>query len=310
MVVNRQEGTISHTVFSDIPTYLNTGDCLVVNETKVFPARLRGEKQDTGGKVELLLVRPVADGCWEALAKPGRRLREGAEIVFENDETTAIVEAVLPSGSRTVRFDGDLDRLIARSGAIPLPPYIDREATEDDVERYQTVYARTEGAVAAPTAGLHFTEDLFDTLASQGVGRERVLLHVGPGTFKPVEVEDVEQHTMHEEYFEVQPDSAERISRTEGRVVAVGTTSVRVLESQSGDDRSILPGSGWTDIFIYPGYHFKCVDALLTNFHLPKSTLMMLVSAFAGTELMRQAYDEAVRESYRFYSYGDAMLIL
>jgi S-adenosylmethionine:tRNA ribosyltransferase-isomerase len=313
MVVDRAAGSIAHFGFSDLPDFLVANDCLVVNETKVFPARLRGQKAGTGGNVELLLVRPDTDGVWEALARPGRRLKAGAEIVFDGDEVTATVEAVLPEGTRRVRFNGDLQGLIERRGAIPLPPYIDRDATPEDVERYQTVYAKTPGAVAAPTAGLHFTPEVLDQVKEKGVDQATVLLHVGPGTFKPVEIDDVTQHRMHAEYFEVGDSAAAQVSRAKagaGRVVAVGTTSVRVLESQTTADGALQIGCGWTDIFIYPGYAFQTVDALVTNFHLPKSTLLMLVSAFAGSELMKQAYDEAVREAYRFYSYGDAMLIV
>ncbi len=313
MVVSRATGSIEHFGFADLPDFLATGDCLIVNETKVFPARLKGQKAATGGSVELLLVRPDTDGVWEALVKPGRRLKEGAEIVFGEDEVTARVEAVLPEGTRLLRFKGDLQGLIERRGVIPLPPYIERDATEDDIERYQTVYAKTPGAVAAPTAGLHFTPEILEHSRDKGVDRASVLLHVGPGTFKPVEIEDVTQHRMHAEYYEVGDAAAEKVALAEangGRVVAVGTTSVRVLESQSSTDGTLQIGCGWTDIFIYPGYAFQTVDALVTNFHLPKSTLLMLVSAFAGTEVMKQAYDEAVREGYRFYSYGDAMLIV
>ena len=312
MVVNREDESISHHQFSDFPDFIDAGDCLVLNETKVFPARLRGKKKGTGGQVELLLTQPGPDGCWEAMARPGRRLREGAEIVFEGEETVAVVQAVLPGGTRRIRFEGDVAGLIERKGSIPLPPYISREATAEDVERYQTVYARTPGAVAAPTAGLHFTEKALDTLVVKGVQRASVLLHVGPGTFKPVEVEDVTTHEMHSEYYEIDKAAIDAIGETrssKGRVVAVGTTSVRVLESQSDSRGRLQTGEGWTDIFIYPGYSFRVVDALLTNFHLPKSTLLMLVSALAGTDLIRLAYEEAVREEYRFYSYGDAMLI-
>jgi S-adenosylmethionine:tRNA ribosyltransferase-isomerase len=313
MVVNRSAGSIDHLTFSDFPSFVNAGDCLVVNETKVFPARLRGHKRETGGQVELLLIRPDTHGCWIAMARPGRRLRVGAEIAFDGEDTIAVVQAVLDDGTRQVRFDGDVTGLIERKGAIPLPPYIAREATANDVERYQTVYAKTPGAVAAPTAGLHFTQAILESLSGKDVERAGVLLHVGPGTFKPVDVEDVTRHQMDSEYFEVPQSTSDAVARarsTGGRVVAVGTTSVRVLESQSDQNGKLRPGSGWTDIFIYPGYEFRVVDALLTNFHLPKSTLLMLVSALAGTDLMRAAYDEAVREEYRFYSYGDAMLIV
>ena len=312
MVVDRQTSNIQHCRFSDFGRFVNAGDRLVVNETKVFPARLRGHKLETGGQVELLLIRPKKDGRWVALARPGRRLREGATIIFEEEEVVATVAGVQEDGTRIVQFDGDVSGLIERRGAIPLPPYIQRDPTESDAERYQTVYARTAGAVAAPTAGLHFTGEMLESLESQGVDRTTVLLHVGPGTFKPVEVQDVVNHRMDPEYYEVTDLAAEEIDRTRasgGRIVAVGTTSVRVLESQTDTWGRLGSGSGWTDIFIYPGHSFKLVDALLTNFHLPRSTLLMLVSALAGRELIREAYDEAVRQEYRFYSYGDAMLI-
>ena len=313
MILDRRDGSVGHFRFSDFPNFLEAGDCLVLNETKVFPARLRGRKKGTGGQVELLLIRADAEGCWEALARPGRRLKEGTEIVFDEEETTATVQEVLPGGTRRIRFDGDVPALIDRKGAIPLPPYIQREATADDVERYQTVYAKTSGAVAAPTAGLHFTPEILDQLEAKGVHRTTVLLHVGPGTFKPVEVDNVAEHQMDAEYYEVAESASEAVRQAKdrgGRVVAVGTTSVRVLESQADAEGEIRIGQGWTDIFIYPGYGFRMVDALLTNFHLPRSTLLMLVSAFAGFDLIRSAYEEAVLEGYRFYSYGDAMLIL
>jgi S-adenosylmethionine:tRNA ribosyltransferase-isomerase len=313
MVVNRSEGSIDHRKFSDFPDLLHAGDCLVVNETKVFPARLQGHRKGTGGQAELLLIRREANGCWIAMVRPGRRLKAGTEIVFEGEDTFAVVEAVLDDGTRRLRFGGDVTGLIERRGVIPLPPYITREATGDDVERYQTVYAKTSGAVAAPTAGLHFTPEILDSLSAKGVERTSVLLHVGPGTFKPVDVEDVTRHQMDSEYFEVSRATSDVVSKTRARVdrvIAVGTTSVRVIESQSDLGGRLQSGSGWTDIFIYPGYTFRTVDALLTNFHLPRSTLLMLVSALAGTDLMRSAYEGAVQEEYRFYSYGDAMLIL
>lgn len=313
MVVDRASGYVSHHVFAEFQSFVRQDDCLVVNETKVFPARLAGQRAGTGGRVELLLVHPEPDGAWTAMARPGRRLRAGAEIAFDDDPVTATVEAVLDDGMRRVRFNGDLQALIARRGRIPLPPYIDREASDADVERYQTVYAKTPGAVAAPTAGLHFTPEILARVGDRGVDRATVLLHVGPGTFKPVEVENVAGHRMHAEYFEVDDVAAAAVARAKqagGRVVSVGTTSVRVLESQADGVGGLRVGKGWTDIFIYPGYTFTVVDALLTNFHLPRSTLLMLVSAFAGREVVMSAYEEAVREGYRFYSYGDAMLVV
>lgn len=313
MVLDRRDGSVGHFRFADFPDFFDAGDCLVVNETKVFPARLRGRKKGTGGQVELLLIREDSEGCWEALARPGRRLKEGAEIVFDEENITAMVREVLEGGMRRIRFDGDVSALIDRKGAIPLPPYIRREATAEDVVRYQTVYAKTPGAVAAPTAGLHFTSQILDRLQEKGVERTSVLLHVGPGTFKPVEVDNVVEHQMDAEYFEVRSSASAAVKQAKsggGRVVAVGTTSVRVLESQAAAEGELRIGQGWTDIFIYPGYEFRMLDVLLTNFHLPRSTLLMLVSAFAGHELIRSAYEKAVSEGYRFYSYGDAMLIL
>lgn len=317
MVLDRKAGRIDHTVFRSFPDLLRPGDCLVVNETRVFPARLNGYRPGTGGSVELLLVR--CDGeCWEVLARPGRRLRKGAEVAFPDVDLVAQVTEVLPSGRRMVRFKGgsSLAEVLESRGRIPLPPYIRRDEEPSDRERYQSVYARTRGAVAAPTAGLHFTPDLLERIRESGVEIVPVLLHVGPGTFKPVEVTDPSRHEMDAEYFEIGPAAAEKVNesrRNGGRVVAVGTTTVRALESsasQSGDGWTQNPGSGWTRLFVYPPYRFRLIDALVTNFHLPRSTLLMLVSAFADRTFILKAYEEAVRKRYRFYSYGDAMLIL
>lgn len=317
MVLERAGERIGHALFRDLPDYLRPGDCLVVNETRVVPARLKGYRAGTGGAVELLLVRKEGD-LWEALARPGRRLRAGAEVAFEGEDLTAVVVEMTPSGRRLVRFKGDtpLEEVLARLGHVPLPPYIRREDEPGDRERYQAVYARTPGAVAAPTAGLHFTAGLLDRVRAMGVCVAPVLLHVGPGTFKPVEAQDPRQHEMDAEYFEVGAESAGVVNACRargGRVVAVGTTSVRTLESAAVSREgqwALQPGSGWTRLFVYPPYTFRLVDALITNFHLPRSTLLMLVSAFAGREFVLSAYREAVREGYRFYSYGDAMLIL
>lgn len=317
MVLDRKTGRTDHTVFRSFPELLRPGDCLVVNETRVFPARLNGYRPGTGGSVELLLVRCEGD-CWEVLARPGRRLREGAEVAFPDVDLVAQVTEVLPSGRRMVRFKGgsSLAEVLESRGRIPLPPYIRREEEPADRERYQSVYARTRGAVAAPTAGLHFTPDLLERIRVSGVEIAPVLLHVGPGTFKPVEVTDPCRHEMDAEYFEIGPAAAEKVNesrRNGGRVVAVGTTTVRALESsasQSGDSWTLNPGSGWTRLFVYPPYRFRLIDALVTNFHLPRSTLLMLVSAFADRVFILKAYEEAVRKRYRFYSYGDAMLIL
>ena len=317
MVLDRKTGRIDHTVFRSIPDILRPGDCLVVNETRVFPARLNGYRPGTGGAVELLLVRPKG-ACWEVLARPGRRLREGAEVAFPDVDLVAEVTEVLPSGRRMVRFKGGstLADLLESRGRIPLPPYIRREEEPADRERYQSVYARTRGAVAAPTAGLHFTPDLLDRIRGSGVEIVPVLLHVGPGTFKPVDVTDPRRHEMDAEYFEIGSAAAEKVNegrRNGRRIVAIGTTTVRALESsvsRSGDSWTLNSGSGWTRLYVYPPYRFRLIDALVTNFHLPRSTLLLLVAAFADRAFILKAYEEAVRKRYRFYSYGDAMLIL
>ena len=316
MVLNRADESIRHGRFSDLPGLLKADDCLVINETRVFPARLKGVRPGSGGSVELLLIRKEGD-LWEAMARPGRRLRVGAEVAIPDEDLVALVEAVLPSGHRMVRFKGSasLDDVLERRGHVPLPPYIKREDVPEDRDRYQAVYARTSGAVAAPTAGLHFTPELLAEVRSAGVEVVPILLHVGPGTFKPVEVDDPTQHEMDAEYYEVTAEASEKITACRaagGRVVAVGTTSVRVLEScaaQESGRRALRPGSGWTQLFIYPPYEYRLVDVLITNFHLPRSTLLMLASAFAGRDFMMRAYEEAIRERYRFYSYGDAMII-
>ena len=316
MVLDRGEESIHHAHFRDLPGFLRPGDCLVVNETRVFPARLKGVRKGTGGAIELLLVRQDGD-LWEVMARPGRRMRPGVEFIFPGEDLTAVVEEVLPSGRRMVRFRGgaSLDEVLDRCGHVPLPPYIKRDDVPEDRERYQAVYAKTSGAVAAPTAGLHFTPELLAAVREKGVTVTPVLLHVGPGTFKPVEVDDPAQHQMDAEYYEVTPEATDVVNgcrRNGGRVVAVGTTSVRVLESCAEEADGVwrlAPGSGWTDLFIFPPRDFRVVDALITNFHLPKSTLLMMVSALAGREFVMRAYSEATRERYRFYSYGDAMLL-
>ena len=315
LVLHRQTGELEHRVFAELPEYLHPGDCLVVNDTRVIPARLVG-RRPTGGRVELLLLRPVGERSWEALAKPGRRARPGTIVEFGGGELTATVTQALPDGVRLVRlaYEGDLADVLERFGRTPLPPYIKRDADRpEDRERYQTVYARADGAVAAPTAGLHFTDELLARIRQRGVEVAGVTLHVGLGTFQPVIVPVVEEHRLHGEAFSVGPAAAAAINARRaagGRVVAVGTTSVRVLETVAQPDGRVVPGSGVTDVFIYPGYHFRAVDVLVTNFHLPRSTLLMLVSAFAGRERVLSAYAEAIREGYRFYSYGDAMLII
>ena len=285
MVLTRRDETIAHHTFCDVCDLLRPGDCLVLNETRVFPARLHGFRPGSGGAVEILLLRPDGD-CWEAMVKPGRRLREGTEIAFDGADMTAVVEAVLDSGHRKLRFvgAGSLNDLLATQGHIPLPPYIHRADTAEDRERYQTVYAQVDGSVAAPTAGLHFTPELLDEIQKKGISIARVLLHVGPGTFKPVTTDDVRDHEMDAEFWEVGAEAAETVNRCRaqgGRVIAVGTTSVRTLETAAiseGDGWRLRAGSGWTRLFIYPPYGFKLVDGMVTNFHLPESTLLMLIS--------------------------------
>ena len=314
MVVDRRTRKIHHAQFSQIGEFLPTGTLLVLNNTKVIPARLIGRKLPTGGKIELLLTRQKGTNSWEALLKPGRRVTHGTRIVFGEGVLTGKVLAKSSLGLYTVRFayEGDFEEILAQVGRVPLPPYIKREPNRTDKEEYQCVYAKEAGAIAAPTAGLHFTLDLMDKLRRDGIHHVTLTLHVGLGTFQPVKVEDIEMHKMHSEYFELSQMSANQINtaKEEGRkIVAVGTTSVRALETVASDC-SVNPYQGYTDIFIYPGYQFKVVDALVTNFHLPKSTLLMLVSAFAGHEFIFEAYQEAIAQKYRFYSYGDAMLIL
>jgi S-adenosylmethionine:tRNA ribosyltransferase-isomerase len=314
LVVRRDGGALEHRLFSDIGDYLESGDVLVVNDSEVIPARLLGRRSG-GGRAEMFLLRDLGDHRWEVLVRPGARIRQGAELSFGDGQLTARVEEVLADGKRVVALSapGDVAAAAESLGAIPLPPYINREPEPADSLRYQTVYARVPGAVAAPTAGLHFTQELLSELGAAGVATARLTLHVGIGTFRPVAVENPADHPMESERFDVPAEAADAINAArgaDGRVIAVGTTSVRTLESVAGEDGHIEPGSGSTDLFIRSPYRFKCVDVLLTNFHLPKSTLLMLVSAFAGRERVLDAYTEAVRERYRFYSYGDAMLLL
>ncbi len=314
MVVDRQKHKIHHTQFSQIGEFLPTRSLLVINDTKVIPARLIGRKLSTGGKIELLLTRQKGENTWEALVKPGRRVTHGTRITFGEGALTGKVLAKSSLGLYTVRFkyNGDFEEILAQVGRVPLPPYIKREPSRTDKEEYQCVYAKEAGAIAAPTAGLHFTLALLDKLKRDGIHPVTLTLHVGLGTFQPVKVENIEMHEMHSEYFELSQTSASQINTAKGegrKIVAVGTTSVRTLETVASDC-SVDSYQGYTDIFIYPGYQFKVVDALVTNFHLPKSTLLMLVSAFAGREFIFEAYQEAIAQKYRFYSYGDAMLIL
>lgn len=309
--LDKTSGAIEHGHFRDIKKYLKAGDCLVMNDSRVLPARLIGTRQ-TGGAVELVLLRDLGGGRWECLSRPGRKTREGTELSFGGGELTATVLSRAEGGNRIVQFhySGVFLELLERLGKMPLPPYIKQEL--EDSERYQTVYSRELGSAAAPTAGLHFTTELLDELRVMGVKTAFLTLHVGLGTFRPVKVENIEEHEMHSEFCIVPQETSDIINETRasgGRIIAVGTTSCRTLESFSKPDGTIDAASGWTNIFIYPGYKFKCIDALITNFHLPESTLIMLVSALAGRENILNAYNEAVKEEYRFFSFGDAMLI-
>lgn len=304
-------GEIEHRHFYDVKQYLRKGDCLVLNDSRVLPARLIGARP-TGGSVELVLLKDLGEGCWECLSRPGRKTKPGQEIVFGNGELTATVQSVTEGGNRIVKFqyEGVFLEVLERLGKMPLPPYIKEELK--DAERYQTVYSRELGSAAAPTAGLHFTMELLQEIEKMGVNICFVTLHVGLGTFRPVKAENIEEHEMHSEFCMVPADTAKTINETKrrgGRVIAVGTTSCRTLESFANEDGTIEETAAWTNIFIYPGYKFKCVDALITNFHLPESTLIMLVSALAGRENILHAYEVAVKEEYRFFSFGDAMLI-
>lgn len=313
LVLNRETGKREHRVFREVMEFLNPGDCLVVNNTKVIPARLMGVKEGTGAGIEVLLLKRCEDNVWETLVKPGKKARPGARISFGEGILTGEVLEVAEEGNRRIRFtyDGIFEEILDRLGQMPLPPYITHQLK--DKNRYQTVYAKHDGSAAAPTAGLHFTPELLKEIEEKEVRIAHVTLHVGLGTFRPVKVEDVTQHHMHSEFYRIEEEQAQIINDTKaagGRVICVGTTSCRTLES-AADDKGILhAGSGWTDIFIYPGYQFKMMDALITNFHLPESTLLMLVSAFAGKEQVMAAYEEAVQERYRFFSFGDAMMIL
>lgn len=313
LVLDRHNGAISHHHFRDLPQYLRPGDCLVINDTKVLPARLFGHKPGGESEIEVVLLTQRNLTDWEVLVRPGRRARVGTQLSFGQGELTAEVVGNTDAGGRILRFqfEGQFLEILDKLGQMPLPPYIVEKLADKD--RYQTVYARELGSAAAPTAGLHFTPDLLECLSEQGVKIARLTLHVGLGTFRPVQVETIEEHKMHAEFYQVSQQTAELINEarmTDGRIVAVGTTSARTLETIGQADGSVRAGSGWTDIFIYPGYQFKVLDGLVTNFHLPKSTLIMLVSALAGRERVLAAYEEAIKERYRFYSFGDAMLII
>lgn len=311
LALDKYTGEIEHRHFYDLPEFLKAGDCLVMNNSRVLPARLIGTRK-TGGMVELVLLRDLGEGRWECLSRPGRKTKPGTELSFGDGELNAVVEAVVEGGNRIVRFDyeGIFLEVLERLGKMPLPPYIKEELNEP--ERYQTVYSRELGSAAAPTAGLHFTEELLEKLKAKGVKLCYVTLHVGLGTFRPVKEDEIEDHEMHSEFCIIPEETAQAINETKragGRIVAVGTTSCRTLESFAKEDGTLEACSGWTDIFIYPGYKFKCIDALITNFHLPESTLIMLVSALAGRENILNAYKTAVEERYRFFSFGDAMFV-
>lgn len=312
LVLDKQSGAVSHHVFREILDYLQEGDCLVINDTKVIPARLIGSKVGTEAKVEVLLLKRKENNIWETLVKPGKKARPGAKISFGDGLLVGEVLEVVEEGNRLVRFsyEGIFEEILDRLGQMPLPPYITHQLQER--ERYNTVYAVHEGSAAAPTAGLHFTPELLQEIEKKGVDIARVTLHVGLGTFRPVKAEEITDHHMHSEFYQIQEEAAEKINRAKsgnGRVICVGTTSCRTVESAADENGRIQAGSGWTEIFIYPGYRFKVLDGLITNFHLPESTLIMLVSALAGREQVMKAYEEAVEERYRFFSFGDAMFI-
>ncbi len=313
LVLNRKTGAVEHHTFKEIMNYVRSGDCLVLNNTKVIPARLMGVKEDTGAAIEVLLLKRRDNDVWETLVKPGKKARPGAKIVFGDGCLRAEVLDVVEEGNRLLRFDyeGIFEEVLDRLGEMPLPPYITHKL--QDKNRYQTVYAKYEGSAAAPTAGLHFTEELLAQIEEMGVNIAYVTLHVGLGTFRPVKADNILEHHMHSEHYEVTPETAELINRTKesgGRVICVGTTSCRTVESAADESGRVQPGCGDTEIFIYPGYRFKVLDCLITNFHLPESTLVMLVSALAGRENVLAAYREAVEERYRFFSFGDAMLVI
>ena len=311
MVLDKKNETIEHKVFKDILEYLNKGDCLVINNTKVIPARLYGKKE-TGANVELLLLKRIEGDYWEVMVRPGRKLLKGAKIIYGEGILEAEIIEVLDNGNRKVlfKYEGIFNEILDKIGLMPLPPYIKESLKEKN--RYQTVYAKFLGSAAAPTAGLHFTDELLKKIKEKGVEIANVTLHVGIGTFRPVKVENIEEHSMHSEHFYIKKEDVEKINKTKnngGRIIAVGTTSCRVLESIADENGQVKEFEGDTNIFIYPGYKFKCIDALITNFHLPESTLIMLVSAFSNKEFIMKAYNEAIKEKYRFFSFGDAMFI-
>ena len=312
LVLDSKTGSIEHRHFHDILEYISKGDCLVLNDTRVIPARLLGQRADTGGKMEFVLLKRLREDDWEVLVKPGRRALPGRKFTFGNGQLEAEIIGIVDDGNRVARFkyEGVFEEVLDEVGIVPLPPYITEKPT--DVERYQTVYSKNRGSSAAPTAGLHFTDELLKTIEFKGISIAKVTLHVGLGTFRPVKAENITDHIMHSEYYEINEENAEIINKAKmngGRIISVGTTSTRVVESVANDNGYILASTGETDIFIFPGYKFKTIDALITNFHLPESTLLMLVSALAGRDSILNAYNEAVNEKYRFFSFGDAMLI-
>ena len=312
LVLDKDTGSIEHRGFRDLLSYLRKGDCLVINDTKVIPARLYGVKEDTEAKIEVLLLKRKGKDVWETLVKPGKKAKPGTVISFGDGLLKGVVTDIVEEGNRLIQFtyEGIFEEILDKLGQMPLPPYITHQLK--DKNRYQTVYAKHDGSAAAPTAGLHFTKELLKEIENMGVEIARVTLHVGLGTFRTVKVENILDHHMHSEFYMVEEEEAEKINRAKragGRIICVGTTSCRTLESAAGEDGVLRAGSGWTDIFIYPGYEFKILDCLVTNFHLPESTLVMLVSALAGREHVLNAYEEAVKERYRFFSFGDAMFI-
>ncbi|MGG4265197.1 tRNA preQ1(34) S-adenosylmethionine ribosyltransferase-isomerase QueA [Peribacillus simplex] len=313
MVLDKETGKLQHDVFSHITEYIKPGDCLVLNDTKVLPARLYGSKEETGAKIEVLLLKQEHDDVWETLVKPAKRIKEGSTIIFGDGKLSAVCTGVLEHGGRILEFkyEGIFYEILEKLGEMPLPPYIKEQL--DDQDRYQTVYARERGSAAAPTAGLHFTEDLLGKLKGMGVHIAFITLHVGLGTFRPVSVDDIDSHEMHSEFYQMTEGTARLLNDVKekgGKIITVGTTSTRTLETiASRNDGVFKEENGWTSIFIYPGYEFKGIDAMITNFHLPKSTLIMLISALAGREHVLHAYETAVEEKYRFFSFGDAMLI-
>ena len=313
LVLDRKTDKLEHKIFSDVIDYLNPGDCLVINNTRVIPARLIGEKEGTGGKVEILLLKRRENDIWESLVKPGKKLRPGARVTFGDGRLKAEILEIAEEGNRLVKFyyDGIFEEILDSLGEMPLPPYITHKL--EDKEMYQTVYAKFDGSAAAPTAGLHFTNELLEKIRQKGIRIASITLHVGLGTFRPVKVEDVNNHHMHTEWYEVNKEASDIINETKkngGRVICVGTTSCRTIESVADENGLMAAKTGETDIFIYPGYKFKVMDGLITNFHLPESTLVMLVSAFAGKERVLSAYETAVKERYRFFSFGDAMILI